>query len=93
MIDKIIAFSLFDLVFIFEGFLAREVFFYFFDFVRLVEKRGYYRYWLVEYYNMIGIVSVVTSVLIGYLAANIITLYLGFGGVMLFNYLSLVIVE
>lgn len=93
MIDKIIVFLLFDLVFIFEGFLVWEVFFYFFDFVRLVEKCGYYRYWLVEYYNMIGIVSVVTLVLIGYLVVNIIMLYLGFGGVMLFNYLLLVIVE
>lgn len=42
---------------------------------------------------MIGIVSVVILVLIGYLVVNIIMLYLGFGGVMLFNYLLLVIVE
>lgn len=93
MIDKIILFLVLDLVLIFEGFLVKEVFMYLFDFVWLVEKCGYYCYWLVEYYNMIGIVSVVILVLIGYLVVNIIILYFGFGGVMLFNYLLLVIVE
>lgn len=42
---------------------------------------------------MVGIVSVVILVLIGYFVVNIIILYFGFGGVMLFNYFLLVIVE
>lgn len=84
---------IFDLVLVCEGSDIMQVFVNMLDLVQYVEGWGYYCYWLVEYYNMFGIVSVVMVVLIGYVVGGIWCICVGVGGIMLFNYLFLQVVE
>ncbi|MDA9009150.1 LLM class flavin-dependent oxidoreductase [Alphaproteobacteria bacterium] len=57
------------------------------------EKLGYYRYWLAEHHNMIGIASAATSVVIGRVASVTKTIRVGAGGVMLPNHSPLIVAE
>lgn len=57
------------------------------------EKAGYFRYWVAEHHNMIGIASSATAVLIGYLASVTKTMRIGSGGIMLPNHAPLMVAE
>lgn len=84
---------MFDLVLVCIGGSVVEVLYNFLDLVCYVECLGFNCFWLVEYYNMDGIVSFVIVLLIGYIVGGILWICVGLGGVMLLNYVLLVVVE
>jgi luciferase family oxidoreductase group 1 len=59
----------------------------------VVEKLGYFRYWVAEHHNMPGIASSAPPVLIGHIAQVTETIRVGSGGVMLPNHAPLVVAE
>ena len=63
------------------------------DLAVAAEKAGYYRYWVAEHHNMVGIASSATAVLIGHLASVTKTIRVGSGGIMLPNHSPLMIAE
>jgi luciferase family oxidoreductase group 1 len=60
---------------------------------RLVESRGFLRYWVAEHHSMPGISSSSPAVILAHLAAHTHRLRLGSGGVMLPNHAPLVVAE
>ena len=86
-------FSVLDLAPVREGATPGDALRNSLDLARHVEAAGYYRFWLAEHHNMIGIASAATSVAIGYVAGGTSTMRIGAGGVMLPNHSPLVIAE
>lgn len=54
---------------------------------------GYYWYWVVEYYNLNLFVGFVFEILIGCFVYEMLSMWIGLGGVMLFYYSLLKVVE
>lgn len=63
------------------------------DLARAAEAAGYYRYWVAEHHNMVGIASSATAVLIGRLASVTTHMRIGAGGIMLPNHAPLMVAE
>ena len=63
------------------------------DLARHAERLGYYRYWLAEHHNMVGIASAATAVVIAHVAGGTSRIRVGAGGIMLTNHSPLVIAE
>ncbi|KHD86638.1 LLM class flavin-dependent oxidoreductase [Heyndrickxia ginsengihumi] len=91
--SKNIEFSVLDLVPILENKTPADSFKNALDLAQHVEQLGFKRFWLAEHHNMLGVASVATSVLIGYIAAGTEKIRVGSGGVMLPNHAPLVIAE
>lgn len=86
-------YSVLDLAPVLEGGDDTEAFSNALELARSVESQGYFRYWLAEHHNMIGIASAATSVVVGHIAGGTETIRVGSGGVMLPNHSPLVIAE
>ncbi len=86
-------FSLLDLSPVPEGKTVADALTHSADLAIAAEKSGYYRYWVAEHHNMLGIASSATSVLIGYLASVTSTMRIGAGGIMLPNHSPLMVAE
>lgn len=89
----VILYLLLDLVLIFEEFGVKDVLNNLKLMVVEVECCGYECVWLVEYYGMCGVVSFVILVVLMYIVNVILIIKVGVGGIMLLNYVFLVIVE
>lgn len=63
------------------------------DIAKLVEARGFHRYWVAEHHSMPGVASSSPAVILAHLAAHTDRIRLGSGGVMLPNHAPLVIAE
>ena len=59
----------------------------------VVEKLGYYRYWLAEHHNLPNFAGTSPEVLVGQVAAHTNTIRVGSGGVMLSHYSALKVAE
>lgn len=86
-------YSLLDLAPVPEGFDASDALANSAQLAVAAEKAGYFRYWVAEHHNMIGIASSATAVLIGYLASVTKTMRIGSGGIMLPNHAPLMVAE
>jgi luciferase family oxidoreductase group 1 len=86
-------YSLLDLSPIVEGQTATDALANTLVLAQHAEKLGYYRYWLAEHHNMIGIASAATSVVIGRVASVTKIIRVGAGGVMLPNHSPLIVAE
>ena len=91
--NRLIPFSILDLVPVTEGSDARQAFANMIELAQLAERLGYRRYWLAEHHNMPGIASAATSVLIGHVAGATSTMRVGAGGIMLPNHAPLQVAE
>ncbi|MEU0054558.1 LLM class flavin-dependent oxidoreductase [Streptomyces sp. NPDC006309] len=85
--------SVLDLVALGEGNTAHQALAASQRLARLVESRGFLRYWVAEHHSMPGISSSSPAVILAHLAAHTRRLRLGSGGVMLPNHAPLVIAE
>ena len=85
--------SILDLAFVPEGVTPADALRNTLDLAQHAERWGYRRFWLAEHHNMVGIASVATAVVIGYVAAGTGTIRVGAGGIMLPNHSPLVIAE
>ncbi|WP_436958504.1 LLM class flavin-dependent oxidoreductase [Streptomyces sp. SudanB182_2057] len=85
--------SVLDLVALGEGNTAHQALQASQRLARLVESRGFLRYWVAEHHSMPGISSSSPAVILSHLAAHTRRLRLGSGGVMLPNHAPLVIAE
>ena len=63
------------------------------DLIKIVEKLGYYRYWVAEHHNFKGVLSSATAIIIQHLLANSEKIRVGAGGVMLPNHTPLQVAE
>jgi luciferase family oxidoreductase group 1 len=88
-----VALSVLDLCPIVSGSVAADAFNRSLDLARHTERLGYRRFWVAEHYNMPGIASAATSVVIGHLAQGTQKIRVGSGGIMLLNHSPLVIAE
>ena len=88
-----IGLSVLDLAAVREGGTVAESFANTVKLAQAAEAWGYQRFWLAEHYNMPGIASAATAVLIGHVAGATKTIRVGSGGVMLPNHSPLVIAE
>ena len=59
----------------------------------VVEKLGYYRYWLAEHHNLPNFAGTSPEVLVGQVAAHTSSIRVGSGGVMLSHYSALKVAE
>jgi luciferase family oxidoreductase group 1 len=85
--------SILDLAFVPEGATPGAALRNSLDLARHAERMGYYRFWLAEHHNMIGIASAATAVVIGYVAEGTHTIRVGAGGIMLPNHAPLIVAE
>jgi luciferase family oxidoreductase group 1 len=60
---------------------------------QIVEKLGYFRYWVAEHHNATSYACTSPELLIAQIAANTRTIRVGSGGVMLLNYSALKVAE
>lgn len=86
-------FSLLDLSHVLEGHNVKDAFHKSLDSALCAEANGYERFWLAEHHNMVGVASVATTILMGYIAANTKSIRVGSGGIMLPNHSPLAIAE
>lgn len=86
-------FSILDLAFISTGNSPADAFRNSLDLAQHAERWGYYRFWLAEHHNMIGIASAATAVVIGHVAAGTRKIRVGAGGIMLPNHAPLMVAE
>jgi luciferase family oxidoreductase group 1 len=91
--ERMIPFSILDLVPVTEGSDARTSFKNMVELARLGERLGYQRFWLAEHHNMPGIASAATAVLIGHVGSHTSTIRIGSGGIMLPNHAPLQVAE
>ena len=85
--------SVLDLAFVPTGSTPADALRHSLELAQHAERLGYYRFWLAEHHNMIGIASAATAVVIGYVAGGTKTIRVGAGGIMLPNHAPLVIAE
>ena len=85
--------SVLDLANVGVGYTAREALRATVEAARLVEQRGFTRYWIAEHHSMPGVASSAPAVVLGHLAAQTDRIRLGSGGVMLPNHAPLVVAE
>ena len=85
--------SILDLAFVPEGATPADALRNSLSLAQHAERLGYYRFWLAEHHNMVGIASAATAVAIGYVAAGTNTIRVGAGGIMLPNHAPLVVAE
>lgn len=86
-------FSILDLAYVTAGATPADALRNTLDLAQHAERWGYYRLWLAEHHNMIGIASAATAVVIGYVAGGTETIRVGAGGIMLPNHAPLVVAE
>lgn len=86
-------FSVLDLCPVIDGGDESQAFANALSLAQFAEEKGYFRYWLAEHHNMVGIASAATSVVIGHIAGGTKKIRVGSGGVMLPNHAPLVIAE
>ncbi|MFN8495595.1 MAG: LLM class flavin-dependent oxidoreductase [Caldilineaceae bacterium] len=63
------------------------------ELAQLAERLGYYRYWLAEHHNFVGLAAVAPEVLIGVIARETQRIRVGSGGILLPNYAPLKVAE
>lgn len=63
------------------------------ELAQLAEALGYYRYWLAEHHNFVGLAAVSPEVLIGVIARETKRIRVGSGGILLPNYAPLKVAE
>ena len=85
--------SVLDLAFVPTGSTPADALRHSLELAQHAERLGYYRFWLAEHHNMIGIASAATAVVIGYVAGGTKSIRVGAGGIMLPNHAPLVIAE
>ena len=86
-------FSILDLAPVPQGATPADALHRSLDLAQHAEQWGYWRFWLAEHHNMIGIASAATAVVIGYIAGGTQSIRVGSGGIMLPNHAPLVIAE
>lgn len=86
-------YSVLDLAWIPEGTTAAAALNHSRELAQHAERLGYYRYWVAEHHNMIGVASCATAVVLSHVGAMTSTIRIGAGGVMLPNHAPLVIAE
>ncbi len=63
------------------------------ELAQLAERLGYYRYWLAEHHNFVGLAAVAPEVLIGVIVRETERIRVGSGGILLPNYAPLKVAE
>ncbi|MFD6588970.1 LLM class flavin-dependent oxidoreductase [Streptomyces anulatus] len=85
--------SVLDLVTVGQGRSATQALRTSVDIAKLVESRGFHRFWVAEHHSMPGVASSSPAVILAHIAAHTERIRLGSGGVMLPNHAPLVIAE